>query len=88
MPIIKCSQCGQAVSDAWTDCPICEKPLQGKTVLDRDERLGCLPGFLVILLAAAVMLYLAVYHIGWLEEYERIILDGWARVRAYYPWLP
>ena len=34
------------------------------------------------------MLYLAVYYIGWLEEYERIILDGWARVRAYYPWLP
>jgi hypothetical protein len=88
MPVIKCSQCRNVVSEAWLVCPICEKTLQGKIVLDRDERLGCLPGFLVTLLAAAVMLYLAVYYTGWLDHYVRIATDGWARVQAYYPWLP
>ena len=88
MPVKKCSHCGNAVSAAWKECPICEKPLKGKTIVDRADRLGCLPGFLVILLAAAVMLYMAIYYIGWLDEYTRIVLDAWAKVRAYYPWLP
>ena len=73
MPVIKCSNCGEEASSTWKKCPHCGKPLKGKRLKDPSPRLGCFPSFLIIIFIAAVMLYAAMYHIGWGDELLEII---------------
>ena len=81
MPLKKCRECGELVNATWKECPVCHKPLKGRTIHDGNKHV--LPGFLVILLIAAAVLWGVMNHMDWALDVQKNLSDLVDMIKYY-----